>query len=122
MLGEKSIRAYLRPMEPLRDEAAYQQLWRIVDGAVRDALKMHPDYLTRKGWSGSAARRSIVKRVTGSVMGFVEQSTEGRVPRLKKSEPFSGRVLSTVAVTMSRGRAMVVRAVARLRHAFAEPA
>lgn len=55
---------------------AYGQLWPIVDGAVADALKSHPDYLTPKG--ERSARTSIVKRVTGTVIGFAEQSAKGR--------------------------------------------
>lgn len=58
------------------DSRARRQLWRIVDGGVRDALHAHPEYLTAAGrkW----ARRSITKRVTGSILGYVEQSTQGR--------------------------------------------
>lgn len=55
---------------------AYRQLWRIVDGAVFDALYTHQDYLTDKG--RMSARESIVKRVTGAVLGYAEQSVEGR--------------------------------------------
>lgn len=43
----------------------YLAIWRIIDGAVYDALSKHPDYLTEKGERD--ARRSIVKRVTGSI-------------------------------------------------------
>ena len=60
----------------MQDTRAYRQLWRIVDGAVEDALRHHEDYLTQKG--KRSARRSITKRVTGAVMGYVEQSTRGR--------------------------------------------
>lgn len=55
---------------------AYRQLWRIVDGAVADALRHHEDYLTQKG--KRSARRSITKRVTGAVLGYAEQSARGR--------------------------------------------
>jgi hypothetical protein len=55
---------------------AYSQLWRIVDGAVRDALETHPDYLTKKGMR--SARASITKRVTGAVLGYTSQVAEGR--------------------------------------------
>lgn len=46
----------------------YRQLWRIVDGAVRDCVLSHPDYFTAKGFR--SARPSIVKRVTGTVLSF----------------------------------------------------
>jgi hypothetical protein len=48
----------------------YRAYWRVVDGAVRNALDMHPDYLTNKGSNRSSARMSIVKRVVGAVLGF----------------------------------------------------
>lgn len=61
-----------------KNEKAYRQLWRVVDGAVLDALDSHPDYLTAKG--AKSARLSITKRVTGAVIGFAEQSARaGRV-------------------------------------------
>lgn len=50
----------------------YRQLWRIVDGAVFDALYTHADYLTDKGRRN--ARNSINKRVVGNLMGFVSEA------------------------------------------------
>lgn len=50
----------------------YQQLWNVVDGAVSDAFKNHPDYLTKKGQR--SARTSINKRVVGTVLGFAVQA------------------------------------------------
>lgn len=56
---------------------AYQQLWRVVDGAVTDCFKNHPDYLTWKG--RRSAQGSLVKRVTGTVLSFaVQQTARGR--------------------------------------------
>lgn len=46
---------------------AYAQLWRVVDGAVRDAFAAHPDFLTEKG---KHCRASVTKRVVGNVLGF----------------------------------------------------
>lgn len=48
----------------------YRKIWRIIDGAVKDALYKHPDYLTPKG--RVSARESIVKRATGAVKGFIK--------------------------------------------------
>lgn len=50
----------------------YVQLWRIADGAVADAFKMHPDYLTTKGHRH--ARTSIVKRIAGALMGYATEA------------------------------------------------
>jgi hypothetical protein len=62
---------------PPKGSRLYRRLWRIVDGAVMDAFKMHPDYLSDKGRRGRAARLSVVKRVTGAVTSFAEQSVKG---------------------------------------------
>lgn len=85
-------------MRRLRDRNkgnAYNQLYRVVDGAVFDALYNHPDYLTDKG--RRSARNSIVKRVTGSVLGYAEQSAQGR----SGSRPAPDRV-SEDATSLSR--------------------
>ena len=63
---------------------AYRQLWRVVDGAVFDALYTHPDYLTEKG--RRSARTSINKRVVGAIMGFAEQSARGRSGEIPAAE------------------------------------
>lgn len=55
---------------------AYQELWGVVDGAVVDAFKNHPDYLTPKGQV--SARTSVVKRVCGTVLSFAAQAAQGR--------------------------------------------
>ena len=60
----------------------YRQLWRIVEGAVNDAFKNHPDYLTPKGRRN--ARSSIVKRVTGTVLSFAVEAARGLRKRADK--------------------------------------
>lgn len=67
----------LRPEKVAQQIGLGWQVWKIVDGAVMDAFTNHPDYLTHKGSKGHTARRSIAKRVTGSVMSFLEQSKRG---------------------------------------------
>lgn len=62
-----------KPLHP--DAGPYRQLWRLVDGAVVDALNAHPDYLSTKGYHDDTARRSIVKRVVGAVLGYAGQAT-----------------------------------------------
>lgn len=60
-----------------KDRIFYDQIWRIVDGAVRDTYRTHPEYL--KGYhSERIIRTSIVKRVTGTLMGYGAQSPQGR--------------------------------------------
>ena len=55
----------------------FAQIWKMVDGAVRDALAHHPEYLAVPE---ARARRSIVKRVTGQVHGFAVKTAEGARP------------------------------------------
>jgi hypothetical protein len=61
---------------PLKGSPSYRQFWRIVDGAVATAMEAHPHYFTDRGLE--KARTAIVKRVTGALNGYVEQSTRGR--------------------------------------------
>ena|SRR6185503_8649099 len=60
----------------------YSQLWGIVDGAVTDAFNRHPDYLTPKG--RRSAKTSVVKRVTGTVLSFAEESAKSLRERADK--------------------------------------
>ena len=46
-----------------------RQINRVVDGAVRDAITSHPDFFALG--ASFRARRSIVKRVTGAVNGYL---------------------------------------------------
>lgn len=63
------------PTKPPKSNKDYKKVWKIIDGAVADALAMHPDYLTPKGTHGRTARYSIVKRSVGAILSYVEQST-----------------------------------------------
>lgn len=54
-------------------QPTYRQVWRIVDGAVHLALSTHPEYLA-SGANLKTVRNSIVKRVTGAICGYAEQS------------------------------------------------
>lgn len=65
-----------------KSDVVYRQLVRLVDGAVRDALANHPEYLTKLGQRH--AQTSIVKRVVGTLWGygrevsFAAQAAQGR--------------------------------------------
>lgn len=70
----------------MTNEYAHAQLRRVVSGAVEDAFKMHPDYLTPKG--RHSAKESVVKRVSGTVLSFAEQAAKGqRELALKATQP-----------------------------------
>lgn len=67
---------------------AHRQIWRLVDGAVRDAFANHPDYLTPLG-QGRAVE-AVTKRVAGSLFGYATQVARGRSgcePAAKAAEP-----------------------------------
>jgi len=50
----------------------YHALWKLVDGAVEDALTHHPDYLG-KDVRRKVVRNSINKRVVGAVLGYAKR-------------------------------------------------
>ena len=52
--------------------ADHARLWRLVEGAVVDAIQSHPDYLTPKGERNAA--RSITKRVVGQIVGQAKEA------------------------------------------------
>jgi hypothetical protein len=53
--------------KPLKGDrfSPYHDFWKIVDGAIRDALNHHPEYLTDKG--RRSLRESILKRAAGAL-------------------------------------------------------
>lgn len=78
-----------RRTKPQGSSRFYAQVWRVVDGAVADAFRSHPDYLARHE---KMVRASINKRVVGALLGFVEQSTQGRSGKPAAVEPLPGNV------------------------------
>jgi hypothetical protein len=56
--------------------ADHRLLWRMVEGAVYDALQAHPDYLTDRG--SSLAVCSITKRVVGQLVGHANEARKRR--------------------------------------------
>lgn len=55
-----------RPSAYLK-HADHQRVWRIIEGAVADACKMHPEYLTEQGRACMVP--SVTKRVLGALVG-----------------------------------------------------
>lgn len=64
---KKNRKHRLKNQKPFPDAQA-AKAWRVIDGAIRDAFKMHPEYLTEAGRRYQTARRSILKRVYGAVI------------------------------------------------------
>lgn len=70
----KGRRKRLKPEKEDYRAGKGRQMWRVIDGAIRDAFHHHPDYLTTKGAKGAAARRSVAKRVTGAILSYLAES------------------------------------------------
>lgn len=70
-----------RPARPVRSQKApspeYVQLWKIIDGAVRDTFANHPEYLSGRV-PEYIVLQSVVKRATGQVWGFAGKPARGR--------------------------------------------
>ncbi len=68
----------MKPLKPEKSPTyAYVQLWRVVDGAVRDCFAHHPEYIP-VGVRERTLRNSIVKRVVGASLGYAVQTARGR--------------------------------------------
>lgn len=62
-----------RSKSPARMKASdHHRLWRMVEGAVVDALHSHPEYVTEKG--ARSAVESITKRVVGQLVGHAAEA------------------------------------------------
>ena len=70
-----------------KDCPQYRKVWKLVDGAVAEAFRAHPDYLS-DAVAAKTVRTSIVKRVTGAITGWateVEQARSGERPAGEKT-------------------------------------
>ncbi len=78
MQKSKRKRRYrIKSEKPSHQTGFNRQVWRVVDGAIRDAFLNHPDYLTKKGSRAACARRSLAKRVTGALLSYLAQKELG---------------------------------------------
>lgn len=48
----------------------HRLLWNLVEGAVVDAMRSHPDYFTARGEATAVA--SITKRIVGQLVGYAK--------------------------------------------------
>ena len=64
-----------RRVRPPKDDPIYRALWKLVDDALAETFRAHPNYLSEAG--RTAAHVSILKRVVGKVTGELKG---GRVP------------------------------------------
>ncbi|NDW00061.1 hypothetical protein [Salipiger sp. PrR002] len=79
-----------RPSRAAMKHAAHRQLWRLVEGAVTDAFRSHPDYLTDRG--SRLAVESVTKRVVGTLVGHAIQTREGgRFGGSRRAASLTGR-------------------------------
>lgn len=64
-----------KPSRAAMKRADHRRLWRMVEGAVADAFRSHPDYLTERG--RRAAVESVTKRVVGTIVGAAQETRRG---------------------------------------------
>lgn len=69
-----TVHRSVRPSRAAMKHADHQRLWRLVEGAVVDAFRSHPDYLTERG--ERAAVESVTKRVVGQLVGHATEVRE----------------------------------------------
>lgn len=69
-----TVKRRIKPSRAAMKHADHMRLWRLVEGAVVDALKSHPDYLTERGERNAV--ESITKRVVGTLAGHAHQVRE----------------------------------------------
>lgn len=50
----------------------------MVDGAIRDCLKMHPDYIDPHNMR--RVRESVAKRVTGAILAYQAEADKAKGP------------------------------------------
>lgn len=70
----------------------HRRLWRLVEGAVVDAVQSHPGYLTDAG--RLSAVQSITKRVVGQIVGHAKQAQERSRPVVSGGGSGDGAELS----------------------------
>jgi len=71
-------------IRPVKDPPLYRQLWFVVDGAVMDALRHHPEYLAteyRTRFGERTVRNSINKRVTGALTSYAMRRVSSGKPK-----------------------------------------
>ena len=78
-----------------------RQLWRLVDGAVRSAFAAHPDYLANKRME-KTVRNSIVKRVTGTIIGYVEEVANSSA-RTRSESISAGEMVGRITTRFTSG-------------------
>ena len=64
-----------RPTRAAMKHEDHARLWRMVEGAVRDAFNSHPSYLTDHG--AQSAVESVTKRVVGTLVGHAKETRKG---------------------------------------------
>lgn len=68
----KPLRRPSRKDSAFLKNADHALLWNLVEGAVADAFRSHPDFLTNKG--RQTVVRSVTKRVVGQLVGYAKQT------------------------------------------------
>ena len=96
--------------------ADHQRLWALVEGAVIDAFRSPPDYLTVRGTQLAAG--SVTKRVVGQLVGHAQQTlADGR---LGGCRPNGGNRTASGCPPVSCGEGQAGRTIPPARPAEAD--
>lgn len=106
-------RRRIPPPKERGHESDYRRLWRLVDGALADTIRHHPEYFRTKDLR--AVRQSIAKRVVGAIKGHAEQSARGR----SGQKPAAGKRRGHSTTDLADGRSTTAVAAAGLEAAGA---
>jgi hypothetical protein len=87
---------------PPNSRPAYFQLWKIVDGCVRECFAFHPDYIP-KNRKERTIRNSINKRIVGAVLGYAAE-----VAKVRSGQGPAGEKTEALATGASSGTECVV--------------
>lgn len=74
--------------KPAKKGDAYRQIWRLVDGAVRDTILHHPEYFRDSRLTD--LRHSLAKRISGAIVGHQFEKLR-RKPRGRSGQPAANK-------------------------------
>ena len=86
--------ARYRRAKPQKPGDEYRKIWRLVDGGITDCFNHHPGYLPQGKAKISSLRRSLLKRITGSIL-----SSAADVAKRRSRDPWAAKIASAGYLT-----------------------
>lgn len=97
-----SMARYKRP-KPQKPGDDYRRIWRIVHGCIADTFIHHPEYLPQGRDRISSLRRSLCKRIIGSVLASAAHTAKRRSGRTSAAEKADASYLMAEASGSLKG-------------------